>query len=277
MVSFGGGASARRQRAERSGRTPAEGGAHPHIIARALVRLDSDGEAFLTAPERPIDRRVDDSVVRLTASGPVMIQRARGDAPRFVARLPAEGPGLALGGALKSAVTLVVDGRALLSEHLGDLETDKAQSAFEAAVEALHSMSGVTKTERIVAFDRHPDYRPAQFAETLPARRRVPVQRHRAHIAGVLDEREAARGARRRVRRDGRRRRRGDLGRPVFRRQPDGRLSARRTSSRCPPPGRRCGGPLSASGACRFWIRGSGRRSAPGPAACPPHALLAGA
>ncbi|WP_252393456.1 hypothetical protein [Hydrogenibacillus sp. N12] len=79
----------------------------------------------------------------------------------------------------------------LLSEHLGDLETDEAQVAFEAAVEALLSMGGVSKTEPIVAFDRHPDYRPAQFAETLPARRRVPVQRHRAYIAGVLAEREA--------------------------------------------------------------------------------------
>ncbi|MBE3562938.1 MAG: Sua5/YciO/YrdC/YwlC family protein [Hydrogenibacillus schlegelii] len=156
----------------------------------ALEVLGSVADALLIG-ERAIARRVDDSVVRLTAAGPVMIRRAREYAPRFVARLPAEGPVLALGGNLKSAVALVVDGRALFSEHLGDLETCEAQVAFEAAVEARLSMDGVSKTELIVAFDCHPDYRSAQFAETLPARRRVPLQHHRTYIAGVLAEREA--------------------------------------------------------------------------------------
>ena len=53
----------------------------------ALQRLSGIADAFLIG-QRPIARRVDDSVVRDGAFGPVILRRARGYAPGAVAKLP---------------------------------------------------------------------------------------------------------------------------------------------------------------------------------------------
>ena len=52
----------------------------------ALERLAGIADAFLIG-ERPIARRVDDSVARAGAFGPVILRRARGYAPGAVATL----------------------------------------------------------------------------------------------------------------------------------------------------------------------------------------------
>ncbi len=84
-------------------------------------RLSGIADAFLIG-ERPIARRVDDSVARAGAFGPVILRRARGYAPGAVATLPASRPILALGADLKNTITLVVDGQAFVSQHIGDLD-----------------------------------------------------------------------------------------------------------------------------------------------------------
>ncbi len=98
----------------------------------ALERLAGIADAFLVG-ERPIARRVDDSICRVTALGPAVLRRARGYAPSAVARLPrlpSARPILAVGADLKSAVTLVVGGDAFVSQHLGDLDHYAAFRAF---------------------------------------------------------------------------------------------------------------------------------------------------
>src|SRR5208337_2571549 len=87
----------------------------------ALDRLAGLADAFMIG-ERPIARRVDDSVVRALPTGPVILRRARGYAPGAVATLPARRPILAVGADLKNSVTLVVDGHAFVSQHIGDLD-----------------------------------------------------------------------------------------------------------------------------------------------------------
>ena len=67
----------------------------------ALQRLAGIADSFLIG-QRPIARRVDDSVARAGAFGPVVLRRARGYAPGAVASLPAERPILALGADLKN-------------------------------------------------------------------------------------------------------------------------------------------------------------------------------
>ena len=54
----------------------------------ARERLSGIADAFLIG-ERPIARRVDDSVARAGAFGPVILRRSRGYAPGAVATLPA--------------------------------------------------------------------------------------------------------------------------------------------------------------------------------------------
>ncbi|MEJ7809960.1 MAG: carbamoyltransferase HypF [Gemmatimonadaceae bacterium] len=156
----------------------------------ALERLRGIADAFLIG-ERPIARRVDDSVVRAGALGPVVLRRARGYAPRSVARLPTRQPILALGADLKNTITLVVDGEAFVSQHIGDLEFHEAYLAFEETVRDLVAMYGVRWSDLTVVHDLHPQYVTTSFALSLPARVTRAVQHHRAHVASVLAERGA--------------------------------------------------------------------------------------
>jgi hydrogenase maturation protein HypF len=153
----------------------------------ARQRLAGIADAFLIG-ERPIARRVDDSVVAVRDGRPFMVRRARGYAPAAVCRLPGERPILALGADLKNTITLVVDGQAFVSQHLGDLDDYETSVAFEETVSDLLSMYGVDAGRLIVAHDLHPQFVSTRFAATLPAARHIAVQHHQAHIASVLAE-----------------------------------------------------------------------------------------
>lgn len=156
----------------------------------ALKSLQRIADAWLIG-ERPIARRVDDSVVRVSAFGPAVLRRARGYAPLPVAQLPSARPILAVGADLKNTVTLVVNGKAIMSQHLGDLDRYEAYTAFEQTVYDLLSMYDVPLEETIVAHDLHPDYRSTAFAHGLETYKHFGIQHHRAHVASVLAERNA--------------------------------------------------------------------------------------
>ena len=156
----------------------------------AFERLHGLADAFL-AGERPIARRVDDSVVRAGALGPVVLRRSRGLAPAAVATFPVRTPILALGGDLKNTLTLVVDGQACTSQHVGDLRHYDARVAFRQTADDLMAMYGVGWDEVLVVHDAHPQYASTAAAAGVPASRRLAVQHHRAHVASVLAERAA--------------------------------------------------------------------------------------
>ena len=154
----------------------------------ALQRLAGIADSFLIG-QRPIARRVDDSVVRAGAFGSVVLRRARGYAPGAVASLPAEGPVLALGADLKNTITLVVDGQAFASQHIGDLDHYQSLRAFHETIEDMVSMYKVPWDELILVHDLHPQYLSTAHAATLGVPRSGAVQHHRAHVASVLAER----------------------------------------------------------------------------------------
>jgi hydrogenase maturation protein HypF len=156
----------------------------------AFDRLAGIADVFLMG-ERPIARRVDDSVARAGAFGPTILRRARGYAPACVAALPAARPVLAVGADLKSTVTLVVDGQAFMSQHIGDLEDYPSALAFRQTIQDLVSMYEVCWDDLLVAHDAHPHYISSAHALELPAPEKCAVQHHRAHLASVLAERSA--------------------------------------------------------------------------------------
>jgi hydrogenase maturation protein HypF len=154
----------------------------------ALDRLAGIADAFLIG-ERPIARRVDDSVARVGAFGPVILRRARGYAPGAVASIPSERPILAVGADLKNAITLVVDGQAFVSQHIGDLGDYQSRRAFQETIQDLISMYEVRPEELIVVHDAHPQYVSTAHAQALGVLQVLAVQHHRAHVASVLAER----------------------------------------------------------------------------------------
>jgi hydrogenase maturation protein HypF len=154
----------------------------------ALDRLSDIADAFLIG-ERPIARRVDDSIVRAGVFGPTVLRRARGYSPGAVAVFPSKRPILAVGADLKNSITLVVDGQAFVSQHIGDLEHFQSLQAFQQTIEDLVSMYEVRSDELLVVHDCHPEYASVAHAAALSCSEKGSVQHHRAHIASVLAER----------------------------------------------------------------------------------------
>jgi len=159
----------------------------------ARRRLAEIADAFLIH-DRPIARPMDDSVVRMARSGPIVLRRARGLVPRTI-RLPesiardVEGPVLGVGGHLKNTVALLDGDRILLSQHLGDLSTLETEYAVRQAIDDLQWLLQVKP--RAVACDLHPDYRSTRLAEELAGRWDVPlirVQHHHAHVVACMAE-----------------------------------------------------------------------------------------
>lgn len=156
----------------------------------ALNRLSSIADAFLIG-ERPIARRVDDSVARVGAFGPVILRRSRGYAPGAVTTIPTKRPILALGADLKNTITLVVKGQAFVSEHIGDLGDYQSFRAFQQTVDDLLTMYQVNREDVLVVHDAHPQYVSTLHAEKFQSSEHVSIQHHRAHIASVLAEQQA--------------------------------------------------------------------------------------
>ena len=158
--------------------------------ADARRQLAEIADAFLIG-ERPIVRRVDDSVARAGAFGPMILRRSRGYAPGVAAKLPIQRPVLAVGADLKNAITLVVDGQAFVSQHIGDLDQYGSRRAFEETIRDLVGMYEVGWDDLLVVHDLHPEYVSTVHARQLPSPEKLAVQHHQAHIASVLAEKEA--------------------------------------------------------------------------------------
>ena len=210
--------------------------------AEAVARLGGIADLFLVH-DRPIVRPVDDLVARIVAGRPLLLRRARGYAPAPPVEhdLP---PGiLALGGHLKATVALTLGKGAVLSQHIGDLETAEARDAYDRV------RADLTRLHARRAADRRPrsssglPLQPCRGGIGPADRRGAAPSRPRRRLHGGASA-EAA-GARRFLRRDRLRRGRHDLGRRVPARQRN-RVAARRPPSAVPASGRRGGGARAA-------------------------------
>ncbi len=145
-------------------------------------------DVFL-AHDRAIARPLDDSVLQLIDGRPALLRRARGYAPEPVvlAAGPAAAPEgvVALGGDLKSAPALALDGRLWLAPHLGDLAEGRQLSRLADGLAAIERRWGGRLTR--IACDAHPGYLSHQLAADQPWPRQT-VQHHRAHGLAVLAE-----------------------------------------------------------------------------------------
>jgi hydrogenase maturation protein HypF len=148
----------------------------------ALERLKGIADFYLVH-NRPITRNVDDSVVRVLMGHEMVVRRARGYAPLPVTLPEDSAPVLAVGAHLKNTVAVAIGSEAFISQHIGDLETTQANSAFQRVVSDLLRLYEVQP--EIVACDEHPDYVSTHFAHSMgiPV---VSVQHHYAHVLSCM-------------------------------------------------------------------------------------------
>ncbi|MGH9744398.1 MAG: carbamoyltransferase HypF, partial [Candidatus Acidiferrum sp.] len=113
----------------------------------------------------------------------------RGYAPSAAAMLPSDRPILGLGADLKNAITLVIEGQASVSQHIGDLAHYQSFCAFSETIRDLLSMYEVDPEKLLVVHDNHPQYVSTLRASEFSSSEKFEVQHHRAHVASVLAER----------------------------------------------------------------------------------------
>jgi hydrogenase maturation protein HypF len=148
-----------------------------------VAHLAGIADYFLTH-DRPIARRVDDTVTRVFRGREYPIRRSRGYVP-----LPLElgrackTSVLAVGAELKNTFCLTKGSRAFVSHHVGDLENVATLTAFEEGVAHFRDVFDVEPAA--VARDLHPDYLASRYA-MASGLAEVVVQHHHGHVASVL-------------------------------------------------------------------------------------------
>lgn len=155
----------------------------------AFERLSGIADLFL-CHDRGINLRNDDSLCAVVDEEPQLWRRARGYAPESLRmRRTLERVTLAMGAELKNTVGLGFGDEAVLSPHIGDLETPEALDGLESVVERFPRYFQ-KRPERVVV-DLHPDMRSTRMGRKLAEKlgaEVVAVQHHHAHAASVMCE-----------------------------------------------------------------------------------------
>jgi len=157
----------------------------------ARQRLDQIADYYLLH-DRDIVNRLDDSVLRVIDAQPRFLRRARGYAPqpiRLADGFATSANILAMGGELKNTFCLLQDGRAILSQHIGDLENVATYRDYQRELQLYRQLFEFSPA--VIAIDRHPNYLATQWGRTMAAEQGlqlVEVQHHHAHIAACMVE-----------------------------------------------------------------------------------------
>lgn len=163
----------------------------------ARRRLGTIADYYLLH-DRDIINRLDDSVLRVADNRPTFLRRARGYAPQSIL-LPdgfggcETGTVLAMGAELKNSFCLLKDGRAIVSQHIGDLEDAATHQDYRHNLQLYRRLFDFDPTA--VAVDLHPDYLSTQLGRSIAAEegaQLIEVQHHHAHIASCLAENRVA-------------------------------------------------------------------------------------
>jgi len=154
-------------------------------------RLDRIADYYLLH-DRDIVNRLDDSVVRFSDGEPRLLRRARGYAPKPMLLAPAladERSILGMGGELKNTFCLLKEGKAVVSQHMGDLEDAATYDDYQNNLALYRDLYDFTPDAIVV--DRHPNYVSTRLGEQLAAEAGIGlirVQHHHAHIASCMAE-----------------------------------------------------------------------------------------
>lgn len=155
----------------------------------ALVQLQGIADMFLVH-NRPIARQVDDSVTQIVADRTQVLRLARGYAPLSLQISNTNGQRksgsiLAVGAHFKNAIAVGYGNTAILSQHLGDMESLASVSGLQETIDTFNRIYQQPVTT--VVCDQHPNYKSTQLAKKMdvPA---LAVQHHHAHIAACMLE-----------------------------------------------------------------------------------------
>ncbi len=151
----------------------------------ALKRLHGIADVFLVH-NRPILRHADDSIVRLVMGRELVMRRARGFAPLPITlSSKPEKTYIAVGAHLKNTIAMNVEENVFISQHIGDLETNEAFTAFQNVISSFQNLYNTSPSECITNI--HPEYLSTKYGKTLGLSV-TSIQHHFAHVASCMAE-----------------------------------------------------------------------------------------
>jgi len=155
----------------------------------ALQKLGETVDYFLFHNRR-IAHRCDDSVVRVHDKKSIFIRRSRGYAPApIMLRQKAKRCVVGLGGELNNTSCILLENKAFISQHIGDVENVETRDFLKDATKHLIRLTN-SKIET-VACDLHPKFTTTKLAHDLAEENSwqlAQVQHHYAHIAALMVE-----------------------------------------------------------------------------------------
>lgn len=151
----------------------------------AFERLKSIADYFLIH-NRDIYLRSDDSVAIHLTNKLRYLRRSRGIVPQPIFVKSAGSPVLAVGGELKNTICLLKEDKAIVSQHIGDLENIEAYNFFKMTIEHLQRIFDVKP--KLTVHDMHPQYFSTQWAKEQSDIQTIAVQHHHAHLAACMAE-----------------------------------------------------------------------------------------
>jgi len=139
---------------------------------------------------RKIAHRCDDSVMRTHESRAVFLRRSRGYAPAPIRlKSKAKRSVLGLGGELNNTACVLLDDKAFISQHIGDVENVETRNFLQEAARHLQELTNCHA--QTVACDLHPKFTTTILANEIAEAEGLPliqVQHHHAHAAALMAE-----------------------------------------------------------------------------------------
>ncbi len=154
------------------------------------LRSLSDTVDYFLFHDREIAHRCDDSVLRLHGDQLAFLRRSRGYAPApIMLKNKAGRCVIGLGGELNNTSCLLLEDKAFISQHIGDVENVETKTFLrEATNHLLRLTNGKVDT---IACDLHPKFVTSHLAFELSEEngwKLVRVQHHHAHAASLMAE-----------------------------------------------------------------------------------------
>ncbi len=139
---------------------------------------------------RQISHRCDDSVIRVHGTHPTFIRRSRGYSPApLILKEKAKRCVVGLGGELNNTACILLENKAFISQHIGDVENVETRLFLQ---EATNHLIRLTNSHvNVVACDLHPKFTTTRLAQELAEQKGwqlIRVQHHHAHAAALMME-----------------------------------------------------------------------------------------
>jgi hydrogenase maturation protein HypF len=153
--------------------------------SKAFTMLANVADLFLVHNRR-ITNRLDDSIVHIMDNKAIVLRRARGYVPSAMVppfNMSQKESIFSCGAQQKSSFAFHKEGRILLSQHIGDLNTLDSCDAYDEEIEKWEHLLDLSA--RYASFDPHEGYYSTAYVEKKGIDK-IAVQHHHAHLFSCM-------------------------------------------------------------------------------------------